>query len=129
MERVSSNPLTIIQPLVDLLAIGSAAGRSSSLLINDSRGSGDSATMTFPPRSSYVEPGSYPHILDCKNQSQKQLHWQRQKHAHGEKLKGHVLKQAGTRQQLLLEFVFRKQAVPSEPAEIHRHSQWKNSAP
>src|ERR1044072_7730828 len=108
MERVSSNPLTIIQPLVDLLAIGSAAGRSSSLLINDSRGAGDSATMTFPPRSSYVEPGSYPHILDGENQTQKQLHWQRQQHAHGKELKRQVLQQARARQQLLFEFVLRK---------------------
>src|SRR6185503_5660071 len=110
MEIVSSSALTIIQPLVDLLAIGSCAGRSSSLLINDSRGSGDSATMIFPPRSSYVEPGSYPHILNRENQTQKQLDRQRQQHAHCKELERHVLQQARARKQLLLEFVLRKQS-------------------
>src|ERR1044072_1743847 len=126
MEIVSKSALTSIQPLVDLLAIGSATGRSSSLLINDSRGS-DSATMIFPPRSSYVEPGSYPHVLNRENQSQKQFHGQRQQHAHGEKLKCHVLQQAGARQEFLFELVFRKQAqrTQSDLLEVHRHQPMK----
>src|SRR5215217_2328703 len=111
MEIVSSNALTIIQPLVDLLAMGSAAGRSASRLINDSRGSGDSATMIFPPRSSYVEPGSYPHILDGQSKTQNEFDRQCQQHAHGKKLKCQVLQQARAGQQLLLEFLLRKQAA------------------
>src|SRR4029079_19561155 len=103
MEIVNSSALTIIQPLVDLLAIGSAAGRSASLLINDSRDSVDSATMIFPPRSSYVEPGSYPHILNRENQTQKQFHRQCQQHTHREKLKSQVLQQAGARQEFFFE--------------------------
>src|ERR1051326_862664 len=108
MEIVSSSAPTSIQPLDECLVTGCCARRSASLLINDSRGS-DSATMIFPPRSSYVEPGSYPHVLNRENQSQKQFHGQRQQHAHGEKLKCQVLQQAGARQEFLFELVLRKQ--------------------
>src|SRR5262245_27429541 len=121
METVNSSALASIQPLLERLAIGSAAGRSSSFLINDSRDSGDSATMIFPPRSSYVEPGSYPHILNRENQAQKQFHRQSQQHAHREKLKCQVLQQAGAREEFLFEFVLRKQIVPSDLLEIDRH--------
>ena len=45
IEMVSSNADASIQPLVEWLAIGSFAGRSGSLLTNDSPGAGESATM------------------------------------------------------------------------------------
>src|SRR5215211_1400595 len=48
MEIVSSNALNSIQPLVELLTIGSAAGTSASFLTNDSPGPGVSATMISP---------------------------------------------------------------------------------
>src|SRR5689334_7207015 len=79
--------------------------------------------MIFPPRSSYVEPGSYPHILNREYQTQKQLHRLSQQHAHGEKLECQVLQQAGARQEFLFELVFRKQAkrTQSDLLEIYRH--------
>src|SRR5919205_2077189 len=123
MEIVSSSAPISIQPLVDLLAIGSCAGRSASLLINDSRRSVDSATMIFPPRSSYVEPGSYPHILDGQSKTQNEFDRQCQQHAYGKKLKGQVLQKARARQKLLFEFVLRKQVqwAQPDPLEVHRH--------
>src|ERR1041384_4640366 len=108
MEIVNSNADTSIQPLVERLTIGSCAGRSASLLINDSRGSGASATMIFPPRCLYVEPWSYPHIFNRQSQTQNELHRQCQQHAHRKKLKSEVLKQTRSGQKLLFELVLRK---------------------
>jgi hypothetical protein len=45
MEIVINSAQTSIQPLVERLTIGSFAGKSASLLINDSPGAGESATM------------------------------------------------------------------------------------
>src|SRR6185503_14810324 len=106
MEIVNSNADTIIQPLVDLLAIGSSAGRSASLLINDSRGSSASATIDLPPRYLYVEPWSYPYILNRQCQTQNQFHRQRQQYAHRKKLESEVLQQTRSRQKFLFERVF-----------------------
>src|SRR6185369_11932504 len=113
MESVSNSADASIHPLVERLTIGSAAGKSASLLTNDSRGPGDSATMIFPPRFSYVEPGSYPHILNRENQTQKQLHRQSQQHA-------------DARQKLLFKLILGKQIFPERPAEpdvleVNRH--------
>src|SRR6185369_6098894 len=126
MESVSNSADASIHPLVERLTIGSAAGKSASLLTNDSRGPGDSATMIFPPRFSYVEPGSYPHILNRENQTQKQLHRQSQQHADGEKLERQVLQQARARQKLLFKLILGKQIFPERPAEpdvleVNRH--------
>src|ERR1043165_1430047 len=137
MEIVNSNADTSIQPLVERLAIGSAAGRSASLLINDSRGSGASATMIFPPRilcatsvfsvspwllilglhkprrlhreDLYVEPWSYPYILNRQRQTQNQLDRQCQQHTHREELESQVLKQTRSRKKFLFECILRKE--------------------
>src|SRR5215207_1477566 len=87
--------------------------------------------MIFPPRCSYVEPGSYPHILDSENQAQNKLHRKRQQHADGKKLKHQVLQQTRSRQDPLLEFVLGEQAAMklvqtktsrhSDPLEINCH--------
>src|SRR5215217_2510312 len=131
MESVISNADTSIQPLVERLAIGSAAGRSDSLLTNDSLAERESATMIFPPRYSYVEPGSYPYILDSKNQTQNKLHRKCQQHADGKKLKRQVLQQTRSRQDPLFKFVLGEQAAMkfiqtktsrhSDPLEVNRH--------
>src|SRR6185295_16045577 len=117
---------TSIQPLVERLAIGSTAGRSASLLINDSRGSSASATMISPPRYLYVEPWSYPHILNRQRQTQNQFHRQCQQHAHRKKLESEVLQQTRSRQKLLFERVLGKQIraewpAETDPLEVHRH--------
>src|ERR1043165_870821 len=126
MEIVNSNADTSIQPLVERLAIGSAAGRSASLLINDSRGSVGSATMIFPPRYLYVEPWSYPHIFNRQSQTQNQFHRQCQQHTYRKKLEREVLQQTRPRQKLLFELVLRKQILAerspeSDSLEVDRH--------
>src|SRR5215510_7393417 len=110
MERVNNNADASIQPLVEWLTIGSCAGKSASLLINDSLVSRESATMIFPPRYSYVEPWSYPHILDGQSQTQSKLHRQSQQHTYCEELERQVLQQARSRQNLLLEGILRKES-------------------
>src|SRR5215203_1454171 len=123
MERVISRAEISIQPLVERLTIGSAAGTSASLLTNDSPGPGVSATMILPPRYSYIEPGSYPHILDGQAQPQNQFHRQRQQHTDCKKLEGQILKQARAGEQLLLEPILGKQPQQSErdPFEVDGH--------
>src|SRR5688500_288285 len=97
MEMVISSALTSIQPLEDQPTMGSSTGTSGSFFTtNDSSGLGESATMNVPPPYSYVEPGSYPHVLDRKDQPQEKLHRQRQQDADRKELEGHVLQQAGT---------------------------------
>src|SRR5687768_4652724 len=133
---VISSAQTSIQPLVERLTIGSRAGSSCSLLINDSLigdspigdspGAGESATTILPPEFSDVEPRSYPDVLDRQRETQDQFHGQRQQHAHREKLKSQILKQTGSRQELLLKLILRKQILlewTTEPdaLEVDRH--------
>src|SRR5687767_15482853 len=87
--------------LVERLTIGSRAG-SASRLTSDSVGSVGSAMVL--KNGSDVEPGGYPNVLDRKYQPQNQFYRHRQQHAHGEKLKCHVLKQRCLGEQLALEF-------------------------
>src|ERR1041384_6718418 len=117
MEIVSSNALNSIQPLVELLTIGSSAGTSASFLTNDSPGPG-SATMISPPHYSKIdiEPGNYPYILNRQSEAQNQFHRQRQQYADCEKLKRQVLQQTGARQKLLFEWIFRKQVFDKRTA-------------
>src|SRR5215213_2776529 len=127
MEIVSSNALTSIQPLVERLVMGSSAGTSGSLLINDSSRPGDSATMIFLHHASDVEPGSYPHILNRENQSQEKLRRQRQQHADRKELEHHVLQQAGSCQDLFFERLLRKQPqrAQRESLEVDSHQPMK----
>src|SRR5260370_33456087 len=94
-----------MRPLVERPTIGSRAGNSGSFFTNDSAAPEESATTIVPPRSSYVEPGSYPHILNRQSKSQNQFHRKRKQNTHSKKLKSQVLQQACSREDLSLEFL------------------------
>src|SRR5688572_6103680 len=94
--------------LVERLTIGSRSG-SASRLTSDSVGSVGSAMVL--KNGSHVEPGGYPNVFDRKYQSQNQFYRHRQQHGHGKKLKRHVLKQRGLREQLALEFARNRRPI------------------
>src|SRR5947207_14020684 len=103
-----------MRPLVERLTIGSCVGKSGSRFAKDSAGTEESATKIVPPRSSYIEIGCYPHVLDCQSQSQDQFNGQRQQDAHSEELKRQILQQARPGQDLFLKFLLRKQSKEPE---------------